>query len=77
MTKKELEKFLSVKEFKETSVSFEDKKINVVICKNNKDYFVYSYCILNPAETMIRQKYKTIEEMLQSWFFTNLFKKKK
>ena len=75
MTKKELEKILDDKDFKETQVYFDHQNINVVIyTRDDNLYSVVSYHICYPAETMLKQEYKTIQQIFESWLFRKVLK---
>ena len=75
MTKQELENILRAKDFKDTNFLLEAQRINVLISKCDEGYRVYSYHIDLPTQTMLVQDiYPTIDEILDSCFFVNLFK---
>lgn len=77
MTKQELENILRAKDFKDTNFLLEAQRINVVISKCDEGYRVYSYHIDLPTQTMLAQDTRhipTIDEILDSCFFVNLFK---
>lgn len=75
MTKQELENILRAKDFKNTNFLLEAQRINVLISKCDEGYRIYSYHTDLPTQTMLVQDiYPTIDEMLDSCFFVNLFK---